>query len=51
MRSIKEIIQRKTLRIPKGMEKMQFLFLLVLALTFWSEMKILFLSNAKQKTL
>ena len=31
--------------------KMQFLFLLLLALTFLSEMKILFPRNAKQKTI
>ena len=34
----------------QGNEKMQFLFLLLLVLTFWSEMKILFPRNAKQKT-
>ena len=34
MRIIKEIIQRATLGIPKGMQKMGFLFLLLLALTF-----------------
>ena len=48
MQSIKEIIKRAILGIPKGIKKMQFLFLL--ALTFLSEMKILFPRNVKQKT-
>ena len=40
MLSIKEMIQRVSLGIPKGMKKMQFLFLFLFALTFLSEMKI-----------
>ena len=40
MRSIKEMIQCASLGIPKGTKKMQFLFLLLFALTFESEMKI-----------
>ena len=38
--STKEVIKRATLGIPNGMNKMQFLFLLLIALTFCSEMKI-----------
>ena len=34
MESIKEMIECATLGIPKGMKKMQFLFLLLFALTF-----------------
>ena len=34
----------------QGNEKMQFLFVLLLALTFLSEMKIKFQRNAKQKS-
>ena len=37
--STKEIIQRATFGIPKGIKK-EFLFLVLLALTFWSEMKV-----------
>ena len=33
------MIQCATLGIRKGMKKMQFLFLLLFALTFWSEIK------------
>ena len=34
---------------PQGNEKVQFLFLLIFALTLLSEMKIFLLENAKQK--
>ena len=37
-------------RDSQGDEKMQFLFLLLFALTFLSEMKIKLSRNAKQKT-
>ena len=38
--SMKEIIRLVTLGIPKKIKKIQFLFLLLLTLTFRSEMKI-----------
>ena len=47
---MKEMIQHATIGIPKGMKKMQFLFLLLLVLNFSSEMKISFSKNGKQKT-
>ena len=48
--STKEVIKRVTLGIPKEMKKIQFPFLLLLDLIFWSEMKIWFPRNTKQTT-
>ena len=47
--STKEIIKLATLGIPKGMKKCNFVFLLLLALTVSSKMKVYLLRNIKQK--
>ena len=47
--STEEIIQRTTLGIPKGMKKTGISISVVLSMAFWSEMKIQFPRNAKEK--